>query len=252
MVIAGGLFAATALEKQMISQESNRTSCCIYRVENPTLGPIDGRDVVALFLDRSGIRQAYSLRDGHLFASDESVPGWEEVRQILEHSITPDAPIRIDTDRDHKTVAGVNGTTVHLLRCTQKGTVCNSIDEERMAFLQNHHALWHRSRPTGYRFTLMDSSLKRTHPNGIEITVHDGKAVLAIDVWSQKPIDDLLTIPFGTIDETYEWLKKCVGRTGISRVSIDYDDNCGFPRYIRCTPAAGETRTVSIARCKEQ
>ena len=232
----------------MTHLEPNGTYRCIYRIDHPSQGLADGDEVIALLFDRQGVRDAYSLRDGHRYPSDAPVPGWETIHRKILSGYTDPSTI---AHPDHATTTAGDGAVIDIVRCTRDDANQTQIDDERMTYLKDHQALWDQKRHTDYRFVLMDSRLKKEHPNGIEITVRGGKAIQAVDVWSGRTIERLPDVPFTTIDEAYGWLHNCVDEMGIAHLVIDYDDACGSPRYIRCTPVEGARRTVSIVRCKE-
>ena len=232
---------------------------CTYRISHPALGPVRGTDVIRIRIRQDRVEMAFSLRDGHVYATHEPIPGANKVLETLQSVADPaDAASTSEivylpgTHASGVREGGGDGAVMRILSCwAETNPKVETIDMARKAFLRYHMNQWHKRQPKSYRFKLTDSRLRSRYLNGIEMTVANQTAVSAIDVWSQKPIDHRADLPFQTLDDVYRWIDQRVEKDGIVKMVIDYDDRWGYPVFIEWSDKDQETHTVMITQFKE-
>jgi hypothetical protein len=247
MLLTTGSSAASSQGDPAMERNRATTLQCVYRISHPTLGPVRGTDVIQIRFRNNSIDQAFSLRDGHTFATREPIPGAESVLKTIRAIADPTDIASMDDATERSTKAG-NGSIIRILHCeTDANAEIETIGMAREAFLGQHMALWQAQHPKTYRFTLDDSRMRARYPNGIELTVRDNEVVSAVDVWSLKPIKTIADLPFKTLDDVYQWISQWVENDGISGTVIDYDDRLGYPVFMKWFDSDHQTQTILIA-----
>jgi len=92
--------------------------------------------------------------------------------------------------------------------------------------LQKNIRKWNRKNIKSYKFRLQDGYFAKDYPEGVELTVKNGKIVSAIDVRSYKKI--ALDSRFLTINELFS-----IVRDNIKNSKVDYNLRYGYPSYIK-------------------
>ena len=206
----------------------NGTYTVKYRYINYAVSPTVGNQRYKVLIKNKKAIQVLDLKRGILISPQQAY-GLPEVMRVL---LGNKSNIKISNKdgtivfKTKKTPACTTFVYIDKLKRVLNNYTLNPIYERKKELLDNYRK-WLKKRISYYLFRVQDSRFKNKYPEGVELTVKNGRIIDAKDVRSLRPINPN--------NKYFLNVKKLFGvaQWGIKDAIIDYDSNYYYPILIK-------------------